>query len=185
MSELNKVLKSLKIGKSKDQDNYVTDLFKEGFIGEDLKCSIAIMVNRMKEELVIPESLNRANITIIHKRKCKPDLNNWRGIFVCSVMRTILMILIYERTYEQVTLNMTDSQIGARRNKSVRNHLFVANSIISDVMSSKKKVPIDLNVMDFKHMFDAEEPETVLNSFYEAGIKNDLFSLVYEANKER
>ena len=100
-----------------------------------------------------------------------------------SVLRTILMKLVHGRTYEIVNENMTDSQIGARKNKSVQNHLFVLNSVISDVMSSVKKTPIDITIMDFKQMFDSEELETVLNSFYEAGIKDDMLGLVYEANK--
>ena len=113
----------------------------------------------------------------------KLDLNNWRGIFVCSVLRTILMKLIYGRTYDKVVCNMTDSQIGARRNKSVRNHLFVLNCIISDVMSSNKKTPVDFSIMDFKQMFDTEELSTVLNTFYEAGVKDDMFYLINETNK--
>ena len=78
---------------------------------------------------------------------------------------------------------MTDSQIGARCNKSVRNHLFVLNCIMSDVTSSIKKTPVDLNIMDFKQMFDAEELPTVLNTLYDAGVKDDLFYLINEANK--
>ena len=97
---------------------------------------------------------------------------------MCSVLRSILMKLIYARTYEKVSKSMTDSQIGARRNKSVRNHLFILNSIISDVMSSKNEEPIDLNVMDIKQMFDAEELSQVLNAFYEAGVNDDLFSII-------
>ena len=78
---------------------------------------------------------------------------------------------------------VSDSQIGARRNKSLRNHLFILNSIISDVMSSKNKESIDLNIMDFKQMFDAEELPQVLNAFHEAGVNDDLFSNINEANK--
>ena len=78
---------------------------------------------------------------------------------------------------------MTDAQIGARKNKSVRNHLFVLNSIVSDVTSSNKKIPINLSIMDFKQMFDAEELPIVLNAFYESGVKDDMFSLLHEANK--
>ena len=44
-------------------------------------------------------------------------------------------------------------------------------------MSSKKKESIDLNIMDFKQMFDAEELTTILNSFYEAGVKDDMLAL--------
>ena len=89
MKELEKVLKSLKTGKSKDPNNYICELFKEGVIGTDLKLSILMMMNHMKSQTDVPDCLTRANITIIHKRKCKLDLNNWRGIFVCSVLRTI------------------------------------------------------------------------------------------------
>ena len=39
-----------------------------------------------------------------------------------------------------------------QKKKSVRNHLFILNSIISDVLSSIKKNPIDLNIMDFRQM---------------------------------
>ena len=93
------------------------------------------------------------------------------------------MKLIYGRKYETVDASMTDSQIGAQKKKSVRNHLFVLNSIISDVMSSVKKEPIDLNVMDFKQMFDAEELSVCLNALYDANIQDDMLALIYEANK--
>ena len=102
---------------------------------------------------------------------------------MCSVLRNILMKLIYNRTYEKVDLSMSDSQIGARKNRSVRNHLFILNAIISDVMGSVKKEPIDLNVLDFKQMFDAEELSVCLNAMYEANIQDDMLALIYEANK--
>ena len=93
------------------------------------------------------------------------------------------MKLIHERTYPIINKNMSDGQIGARRNRSVRDHLFVLNSILSDVMSSTKKEPIDLQIMDYKQMFDAEELETVLNAYYDSGVDNDLFALINEANE--
>ena len=142
-----------------------------------------MMFNQMKDELCIPDCLRTAHVTILHKKKCKLDLNNWIGIFVCSVLRTILMKLVYGRTYVKVDQSMTDSQIGARKKKSVRNHLFVVNSIISDVMSSVHKDPIDLSIMDFKQMFDSEELTTCLNAIFDAGIQDDMLALIYEANK--
>ena len=131
----------------------------------------------------IPECLKTANITILHKKNSKLDLNNWRGVFVTSVVRGVLMKMIYERTYETIDKSMSDAQIGARKGKSVRNHLFVLNSIMKDVSSSKKKEPIDINVTDFKQMFDAEELPQVINAFYESGIQSDLLALLCEANR--
>ena len=69
MEELEKVLKNLKPGKSKDTDNYICELFKEGVIGDDLKISILMMMNKIKHDMKVPECLRRANITILHKKE--------------------------------------------------------------------------------------------------------------------
>ena len=82
---------------------------------------------------------------------------------MCSELRNILMKLIHDRTYELVSSSMTDAQIGARKKMSVRNHIFILNSILSDVLSSKKMNSIDLNILNFKQMFDCEELKSVLN----------------------
>ena len=78
---------------------------------------------------------------------------------------------------------MTDFPIGARKKKSVRNHLFVLNSSKSDAMSSVKKKSIDLNVMDFKQMFNAEELSVCLNAMFDANVQADMLGLIYEAKK--
>ena len=49
-------------------------------------------------------------------------------------------------------------------------------------MSYVKKDPIDLNVMDFKQMFHAEELSVCLNAMYDANIQDDLLALIYKAN---
>ena len=59
----------MKTGKSKDPNNYIDDIFKEGVIGSDLKLSILMMMNTMKEEIQIPECLKMATITILPKEK--------------------------------------------------------------------------------------------------------------------
>ena len=103
------------------------------------------------------------------------------GIFVCSVLRTILMKIIYERTYPKVEgkKNMPDSQIGSIKNKSVRNHLFILNLILSYVMSLVRKEPIDLGIMDFKQMFDSEELLTCPNALHDAEAQDDRLSLIF------
>ena len=85
------MLKSLKSGKSKDPNCYICELFGEGVIGTDLKNSLLLMMNRMKNMISIPHCLKSANLTVLHKKKSNLDLNNYRGIFVSSVLRTVLM----------------------------------------------------------------------------------------------
>ena len=52
MEELDKVLKGLKTGKCKHPDNYCYELFKENVIGSDLKQSVLILMNEMKQQMV-------------------------------------------------------------------------------------------------------------------------------------
>ena len=54
MSELENILKSLEIGKARDPEHLVVDIFKEGVIGRDLKESILMMLNNMKQQTFVP-----------------------------------------------------------------------------------------------------------------------------------
>ena len=42
----------------------------------------------------------------------------------------------------------------------------------------KQKESIDINIMDFKQMFDTEKLPEVLNAFYDSGVKNDILGLL-------
>lgn len=68
--------------------------------------------------------------------------------------------------------------------KSVRNHIFVINSIICDVLSSVKNPPIYISVMDYRQMFDSESLQVCLNALYESGVQDDTLALINEANKK-
>ena len=113
------------------------------------------MFNRLKQKQLIPLFMNYANITTVPKKGSKLLLENERGIFRCSVLRAILMRLIYNEKYDEIDSNMSDYQMGARKHKGCRNNIFIINGIIHDVMSSKKKKPVVLQITDYKQMFDA------------------------------
>ena len=67
------------------------------------------------------------------------DLEAERGIISLSILRTILMKMIYMKKYEVIDNIMSDSNIRARNKKNIRNHIFVVNAILHDVLSSKNK----------------------------------------------
>ena len=54
------------------------------------------------------------------------------------------MKLIYNEKYETIDSSTSDSNVGARRNKNIINHIFVINGIINDVLSSNKNTPIGI-----------------------------------------
>ena len=78
---------------------------------------------------------------------------------------------------------MSDSQVGARKDKNIRNHIWIINGIICDVLSSKSKTPIDIQIFDYKQCFDSLWLQECMNDLYSAGLDDDKFALLYNINK--
>ena len=92
------------------------------------------------------------------------------------------MRLIYLDKYSIIDSNMSDSQVGGRKGRSVRNHIWVLNGIICDVLSTKKKIPIDIQIFDYKQCFDSLWLQECMSDIYTSGIKDDKLSLLYNIN---
>ena len=152
MLDLEGALGDLKNNKSRDDEGLINEIFKIGVIGEDLKKSLLLMFNRIKEEQLIPLFMNYANITTVPKKGSKLLLENERGIFRVSVLRSILMRMIYNEKYDEIDSKMSDCQMGGRKNKGCRNNIFIINGIIHDVMSSRKKTPVLFQIYNYKQM---------------------------------
>ena len=183
MEDLNRALKSLKKDKARDPNGLINELFKEGVAGKDLKLSLLDFFNRMKQECIIPDFVRMADVATIYKgRGEKSDLQNDRGIFLVTVYRSILMRLIYLDKYELLDNSMSDSQVGGRRGKSVRNHIWILNGVITDVLSSKKRKPVDVQIFDYKQCFDSLWLQECMKDIYLGGIQNDKFALLYDVN---
>ena len=78
---------------------------------------------------------------------------------------------------------MSDFQIGGRKGKNVRDHLFVVNGIIQDTLSSVKMKPINLIVADFQLCFDGLSLPLTCRDLYNSGCKDDKLALLYDINK--
>ena len=121
------------------------------------------------------------DIISIYKGKGeKIDLENDRGIFI---LRSIFMKLLYNNDYDSIEMNISDSNIGARKGKSVRNHIFIINGVIHDVLNNKKAKPIDMEVLDFKQCFYSLWLKECMNDLFEAGRDDDNLALIYKANR--
>ena len=59
----------------------------------------------------------------------------------------MLINMVYKDKYTIVDGNMSDSNIGARKYKSIRNHIFVLNGVINESIN-KKNHGIDLQILD-------------------------------------
>ena len=187
IEELERVLKSLKNNKTRDPQGLVNELFKPGIIGEDLKLGILELLNCIKIEQKIPKFMQEANITTIYKKKgSKQDLNNDRGIFVVGVLRMILDSLIYQDKYPLIDRQMSNSNIGARKNRNIRDHLFIVYAVINSVINGNAE-PVDIQIYDVEKCFDVLWLKDCMLDLCEnlpKSERDDKISLLYRMNIE-
>ena len=184
MIELENALSNLKNNKSRDFEGLINEIFKINVIGVDLKNSLLIMFNKLKCKKMIPNFMRFANITTVPKKGSRIEPKNERGIFRISVLRYILMRMIYNMKYPAIDALMSDCQMGARKKKGCKNNIFIINGIIHDVLKSKKNNPVLLQIYDYQQMFDSIDLEEALSDIYDTGVDDDTLALLYQANKE-
>ena len=78
---------------------------------------------------IIPEFMNNANVTTVPKKGSRIEPKNERGIFRVSVVRSILMRLIYNMKYPIIDQNMS-----GRKKKSCINNIFLVNRLIHETL---------------------------------------------------
>ena len=181
---LRSVLKSLKKNKSRDPHHLINELFRPEVIGSDLEYSLLLMLNKIKQNFIFPDFMQYADIVSIYKgRGKKNSLESDRGIFIMNICRGIIMKIIYKEEYETIESQMSDSNIGARKRKNVRNHIFILNGVINEAINNKQKA-IDIVILDYKQCFDGMWLQDCLNDLYDAGVQNPNLALIYEANSK-
>ena len=165
------VLKSLKRSKSAE------------VIGSDLFSSLLMLCNNMKSQMSVPEFVTYTDITSIYKsRGEKSDLDSDRGIFGVSKVRSIMEKLIYKDTYETIDSSMSDSNVGGRRHRNIRDNLLVLYASINEAIRMKKQ--IDIQFYDLEKCFDAMWAEETMNDLYDAGVQDDKFALTSLMNEK-
>ena len=94
--------------------------------------------------------------------------------------------LIYNDKYEDIDKNMSDSNVGGRKGRSIRNHLFIVYGIINSVIN-KESPPIDIQFYDLQQCFDAMWLEESMNNLCDTIHPNkwdNKLALVYQNNSD-
>ena len=137
----------------------------------------------MKQTQTYPSIFHPSNISSFWKKKGdKSDLDNDRGVFNVTKIRSILDKMINNDIYRIVDANMSCSNIGARKNRNIRDHLFVINAIINDVTHNKDSNDIDVQIYDGRKCFDKLEYTTTAIDLFNAGIQDDKFVAIANSN---
>ena len=92
------------------------------------------------------------------------------------------MKLLYNDKIETVEKHMSVSQVGGRKAMNVRNHIWVLNGVIQDVLNRKGADPIDIQIVDIKQCFDALWPEECLSDLYAYGVQDHTINLLYDGS---
>ena len=181
--DLWKVQKSLKLRKYADPVGLINELFKPGVAGCDLIKSLILLSNKSKDECEIPDFVQLSNITSIYKnRGSKSDLDSDRGVFNVATVRSIIDKLVYNDYYDLVDMNMSDSNVGGRRGRNIRDNLFIINGVINYAL--KEKIAIDINLYDIAKCFDAIWYQETMNDMWDVGVKDDRFALMAKMNQK-
>ena len=111
---------------------------------------------------------------------------DWKEIYENDVEKTeyILMRLLFYSESHMIDSNMSDSNIGGRKDKSCINHIWVLNSIIHEQINPKSGSPVLFQQYDYQQMFDSMNLIEACSDLYDIGLKSDKLHLLYDANKK-
>ena len=68
--------------------------------------------------------------------------------------------------------------MGARKNRNIRDNIFVLNAITNSVVNGNEE-PVDIEVFDVEKCFDALWVEECINDIFEAGLDNDKLVILF------
>ena len=139
MEDLELVLKNLKNNKARDPLGNANELFKPKVAGSDLKLAILLLVNMIKDKLELPEVFRMCNISSIFKKGKRSEFTNYRGIFRVIIFRSILDRLVYNDIYPVVDENLSDANVGSRKERNTRDNLFVLYAIMNSIKNRGRR----------------------------------------------
>ena len=185
--QLRKAMKSLKNNKTMDPNGMINEIFKEGCVGENLEDCLFELFKGIKEHFFFPEFVIKQNISTIYKNKgSRLEMDNDRGIFILTALKKILDNLIFLEKFEDIDTNMSDSNIGARKGRNVKNHLFIIYGIINSVIKGKAAC-IDIQIYDLEKAFDSLWLEDCMLDAFDSlpsDKRDDKLALLYESNRK-
>ena len=96
-----------------------------------------------------------------------------------NVFRNTLDRLIFNDEYNIIDKNLTDSNIGGRKGRGIRDNLFVLNAITNSVKNGDEGA-CDVQLYDIEKCFHSLRVQECVNTLYENGFNNDKLVLLYE-----
>ena len=86
------------------------------------------------ENKVVHPGLSAENGYHYKNKGIKSDFSNQRGVFNVSKVRSILDKVLYDDVYQTIDDELSYSNIGGRKGRNIRDHLFVIYAVINVLM---------------------------------------------------
>ena len=82
----------------------------------------------------------------------------------------ILDKLKFNDKYETIDKNLTDSNVGGRKRRNIRDNIFVSGALINS-LRNRKEDSCDLSIYDIEKCFDFLWVQECINTLYENGLQ--------------
>ena len=167
MDDLDNAISRLKNNKCRDPHGHINELYKH--LGASGRLSLLTMLNRIKDEIIIPSNLQLSNVSTIYKGKgSKQNVVNLRGIFKLPIVRNILDRMIYFDDKDIIKSSMGQFQVGNQCERNIRDHTLIVHAVINE--AQRTNAQIDILFTDIKQCFDAMWLDEAINDLYNSGI---------------
>ena len=171
--EVQKLLERVKETKSPGPDELHPKFVKE--TAKVLTTPISILFRKSLAEGKLPDTWKVANITPIHKKGPKHQVNNYRPISLTSILCKILERLIRKELMDHMESNnlFTKHQHGFRKGHSCVTQLI---EVIDDWTNELDKYnSVDTIYLDFQKAFDTVPHKRLMEKLKGYGISGTLF----------
>lgn len=183
LSEVRKVVQSLKNDKSGGLDKIVNEMLKKG--KSELENFLLKCFNAVFNSGVYPEAWRVSAIVPIHKKGSLDTCANYRGISLLSCLNKCFTSILNQRLYTFLECNkiIVEEQAGFRKKYSTVDHIFTLNAAIEKQFSVKGK-KLYVAFVDLRRAFDSVHREILLKVLENSGISGKFIQVLktmYEA----
>ena len=152
-SEVKKIVKSLKGGKSAGWDTIPNEMLINA--PDSLILWLTVLFNKIKSEGIMPKGWNKGRITLIHKSGLREHLLNYRPITVIISLSGLFSKLLNSRLTEVVETHnlLGEVQNGFRKGRRMADNSFILDSILMKAKSLNQK--LHLCYVDVSKAYDS------------------------------
>jgi hypothetical protein len=171
--EIEKVIKTLELGKANGPDNISNRLLKES--SSQIAQPLSDLLNKSFDLAQVPKIWKQANVCPIHKKNDRTSVSNYRPISLLSCVGKIQERIVYRCLYKYLMDNnlLTWKNSGFKELDSAINQLlFITNKIHLALEDGKE---ICMVFLDVSKAFDRVWHSGLLNKLRCMGVEGRLF----------